>query len=1403
MKMEAIDHHHILDLFFNQADGKEIIAHQIESFNDFLEIQVPYIIQGANPIIVRGSPETPLSGPRSALASATGLSTTAANSLMGVHEDSTTAAPGHPHVANFEYEIRMEFENICIRKPTIFENNGSIQPMMPNDARLRNLTYTAPLYVDVKVSTSFIDNKTNGLVQTKHRVFPNVHLGKIPVMVGSKYCLLQDQRYIHPQDLGECAEDLGGYFIIQGGERVIISQERMSENRPFVFRNNRNASKEVEVVEVKAIGPNHEQVPKSNTVKIVYHPKNELIHLLRATVPRIKVEVPLFILFRALGVERDRDIIDLILGAGNDDTTFDSIFNESMAEAAAIRTKEDAYVWLAQHMNSWALKNTKALAISDILADEFFPHICESTIGSADSVDYAKACLLAYMTRKVLWVSQGRIVNDDRDGYSNKRVDLPGFLLANLFRTYFSSKMVKDIRSSLGKEIHNGSWKASGNYEDIINVGNIYKIIKSTIIDVGFRSSLATGNFGSAKLGGPTKIGVSQVLNRLNYLASISHMRRCSTPIEKTGKLIQPRKLHNTSIMFVCPCETPEGHSVGVVKNMACTSSVSIGSDTSIVKTFIERQGFLKPLCATGHGSKQNETRLFLNGVWLGTIGIGETAAAVDRLRKAKRSGVIHIHTSIIWKAAYGEVWISTEPGRFIRPVYYAPAVREVLGSSALVDAVNAIRSWDELLLWETPSGKNLVEYIDPGETEGTYIAMTPPETLEKTDTTHCEIHPSAILGTLASNIPFPDHNQSPRNAYQSSMGKQAMGIYALNYRERFDALAHVLCYPQTPLVNPYMAKYYGGNKMLYGQNIIVAIMTYGGYNQEDSIMINRGALDRGLFRSIFYRTYKDEEKKNQSSGEEERFCRPDVALTKQLRHANYDKLADDGFVPEQTFVDNDDILIGKVVPLKVPTGMVLPAGSKKYRDVSRMMKNNETGYVDKIFKNRNGEGYSFVKIRMRQDRIPEIGDKFCLTVDHDVLTQERGWVGIASLRQGEHVAQLGRGNTIEYVVPRERLVFDHTGTMYEIICDAGSLLVSPEHKVYVGTTGAPPTLEVASALYDRFTSKKWYMYDEHYQAHPIVRIKKHDRNPRGDKIYCVTVPSHVFLTRRINIGEFPSFAETAFWTGNSSRHGQKGTCGLILKPEDMPRTASGLVPDIIINPHAIPSRMTIAQLLETLLGRLGCEVGALGDGSPFNNVSAEAIADLLQNHYGLEPHSNELLYNGQNGRLQEIKVFMGPCFYQRLRHCSQDKIHSRASGPLVMLTRQPAEGRAREGGLRFGEMERDCVAAHGVGEFTKERFMECSDQFPCYVCKRCGMLAVANPKDNLWSCARCMNQTDFSAIQIPYASKLFLQELESMCITSRMITEGELKPVDKHYSKLPAVFEEGEEDELANDANW
>jgi DNA-directed RNA polymerase II subunit RPB2 len=1204
-------HRHILETFITQSDGKQIISHQIESFNQFMEVDIPEIIHMANPITSYGSPEIPLAGPRSALATATGLSTSAANALMGTAADENASAAKK---VKHEYEVTLEFEKISIRKPTIFENNGAIHPMMPQDARLRNLTYASPLNVDVKVTTTFVDHTRNSIRESNVRIFPNVHLGKVPVMVGSKYCLLHDQKHIHPSNLGECAEDLGGYFIIQGGERAMISMERMSENRPFVFRNGRGNAKEMEVVEIKCIGPDNDQVPKSNTIKIVYHPKNQLITMLRATVPRIKTDIPLVILFRALNVLADKDIYELIVGYDND-PSYDHIITETILEASSITTQEQALNWLAEHTNTWSVKSQKQSNVQDIINEELFPHI------GGGEMNYEKACFLAHMTRKVLWTSSQRLPNDDRDGYPNKRVDVPGFLLADLFRKTYNNRMVKDMKAALSKEIHGGSWKATGNWTEIVNINNINKIIKSTILDVCLKSSLATGNFGSGKIGGPSKIGVSQVLNRLNYTSAISHLRRISTPIEKTGKLIAPRKQHNTQWGYICPCETPEGHGVGVIKNMASTAVVSIFSSPITVYAFIQNLDKLISLRTATIKEKHDHTRVFLNGSWIGMLLNKDASEVVDALRKAKRAGKVHIYTGIVWKNAFKELWITTEAGRILRPVYYAPTIREIAADKTgkLKKEILDIKEWNNLLLWETPNERHLFEYLDAGETEGTYIAMDYDACVKDSSYTHCEIHPSIVFGTAASGIPFPDHNQSPRNAYQCAMGKQAMGVYSLNFRERFDAMSHILCYPEIPMVSPYMSKFYGAQTLPAGQNIVVAIMTYTGYNQEDSNMINRAALDRGRFRSIFYRTYKDEERKNQSSGEEEKFCNPEPIETKHMKNAHYEKLAEDGFVPKDQYVTPDDVLIGKVVPLRVATGAVLPAGAKKQRDVSKMPRNNESGYVDKIYKNRNGEGYSFVKIRMRQDRIPEIGDKF------------------------------------------------------------------------------------------------------------------------------------------------------------SSRHGQKGTMGMILNQEDMPQTSSGIVPDIIINPHCIPSRMTIAQLMETLLSKIGCMTGCLGDGSPFNNVTVDNLAATLRDQFGMEPYGNEIMYNGYTGRMMETSIFIGPCYYQRLRHCSADKLHSRASGPLVMLTRQPAEGRAREGGLRFGEMERDCVVAHGMTEFTKERLMECSDAFSCYSCKGCGLLAIANPEQSIWACRGCGNTTEFSHINIPYATKLLLQELETMNISSRLITQQKL----------------------------
>ena len=1034
-----------------------------------------------------------------------------------------------------------------------------------------------------------------------------------------------------------------------------------------------------------------------------------------------------------------------------------------------------------------------------------------------------------------------------------------------------------------------------------------------------------------------------------------------------------------------------------------------------------------------------------------------DTEEVVEVLKSAKRSGKLHIYTGIVWKNSYKELWLTTEAGRVTRPLYYAPAIREIAAdkTGTLKAQILAIHDWNQLMMWESPKGNHLFEYIDAGETDGAYIAMNYEKAVSDATTTHCEIHPSVILGTTASYIPFPDHNQSPRNAYQSSMGKQAMGIYSLNFRERFDAMSHVLCYPEIPMVSPFMSKFYGAQSLPAGQNIIVAIMTYTGYNQEDSNMINRAALDRGRFRSIFYRTYKDEERKNQSSGDEEKFCRPDAVETKHIKNANYEKVGDDGFVPKDVYVTPDDVLIGKVVPLRVPTGAVLPAGAKKSRDVSKMPRNNESGYVDKVYKNRNGEGYSFVKIRMRQDRIPEIGDKFssrhgqkgtmgmilnpedmpqtstgivpdiiinphCLAEDHEILTEhgfmnwqevqkgyESGTLCIAGYhhKTGELVYEKPTAFILNEAKERDMVEFTHSGeaTRWDgsekssTPSNGVSLFVTSDHdmfakkgKIYgdgvawngvqVGARGASRriandyekckahTLLASngndavkfigkartgfkgkedsipfSDLLGLHTSEKKTAFCELYgywlgdgclrfggnsvEMSPVKAVDDEWLRERFNALELIASIDYTYhiiggqdesrpiryrwsiinknwfavfcseygkkyakynnsntapiVTSTVEPEQIKSAKWMASWTWNLScslaqsvlaglrfadgcekadrnmiwtssmrfrdeivrlalhagysahfdlQHAEGTMCGTCANGKDIiarhdswkisyTNTSRGSEPilnahrDIkkttyagrtwcvtmphgfiitrrairnedgkviqasrpIITGQCIPSRMTIAQLMETLMSKLGCEAGCLGDGSPFGDTTVEGLAGMLRDRYGLEPYGNEIMYNGYTGRQMETSIFIGPCYYQRLRHCSADKMHSRASGPLVMLTRQPAEGRAREGGLRFGEMERDCVVAHGMSEFTKERLMECSDSFSCYSCKDCGLLAVANPEQSIWSCHGCGNTTRFSHINIPYATKLLLQELETMCIGSRLITQQKL----------------------------
>ncbi len=1713
---------HIIESYFKGQHLERLVRHQLESYNNFVGNQIIKTIEMFNPVHIASEQDF------------------------------------NPTLKKFGLEIFVTFENFNIYRPQIHENNGAIKLMFPQEARLRNFTYASAMTIDINIKYIIRNGKELENTQTFHKTLHKIHIGKLPIMLKSSICVLNQYKHVENTHTGECKYDAGGYFIINGSEKTVLGQERAAENNVYCFNVAKNNTKYTWTAEIKSV-PDFKCISPKQISMMISSKNNGFGNPICLQLPRVKQPIPLFIVFRALGVISDKEICDKILlniyDQEESNKNMLAALQASIIDSNKHLTQEECIRYITSFAMYTPINMDKETGIKkkqeftmEILNNDLFPH-CQNIT--------QKIYFLGYMTNRILQASFEMVPQDDRDSYMNKRVDLTGTLLNNLFRNYFN-KLVKDMEKQVIREINTGSWKSTDDFESIINLTNIYKIIKSTTIENGIKRALATGDFG-LKHTNSNKVGVAQVLNRLTYVSSLSHARRISTPTDKSGKLIPPRKLHNTSFGFCCPAEcfdpetpilmwdgsskragdimiddilvddlgnptkvrttcsgfknmydiipdkdnfmkhrvtdnhiltlrirqhknilncarkgkkynhsvkflnrdtlkiqeryfaslkeaedfvnsfddddtlditienylklskttkdylvlfkveginwqkkdvemdpyllglwlgdglsagngfalnyktdfetlaywenwaeengatitkgqrydfsivsnknkeaavaglcnrveeaplkkylrkynllnnkhipneyltndretrlkvlaglvdtdgsvraegreiricqgpanyriiedaytlamslgfscgvkegtsqwtdeksgdkkfstykeltitghkiyeiptllprkklahienktqllrsksfmsskfnlvevgigpyvgwqlhdkrgrfclkdglsvhnTPEGQSVGIVKNLAYMTHITIYSDSLPLYEYVMPNiiPMDSPLITSDFMYKK--VKVFINGAWVGIT--NEPQELYLMLKDKKYKGIINIYTSIIFDYKMKEIRVCNDSGRLTRPLLRVKDKNILITKSLITKIIDSELNWDNLLT-SSKIEDSIIEYVDPDEQNWSMIATSPKDLFEKNDKmynyTHCEIHPSTMFGVLASCIPFPEHNQSPRNTYQCldinetvllsngnkipikevkigdevisfnplnpselsntrvvnhfiipnnnpvfeiclrqgkkiiatddhkfmtldgwcevknmqihytyiailkenkiiydvvyqitqvsdrlvaditvesenhsfittggilssncAQGKQAMGVYVTNYENRMDKTAYVLNYPARPLVDTRIMNMIQLNKIPSGCNVIVAIMTHTGYNQEDSLLFNKGSIDRGLFMTTIYHTEKDEDKQK-INGDEEIRCKPDPAKTKGMKMGNYNKVNSKGIIPENTLVENRDIIISKITPIKENrndhTKLI------KFEDQSKIYKTTEETYIDKNYIDRNGEGYNFAKVRLRTVRKPVIGDKF------------------------------------------------------------------------------------------------------------------------------------------------------------SSRHGQKGTIGNIIPECDMPFTSSGVKPDIIINPHAIPSRMTIGQLKETLLGKVLVELGLFGDGTSFGQFDIKDICSQLLN-LGYESNGNEVMCNGLTGEQLECNIFIGPVFYQRLKHMVNDKAHSRSIGPMVNLTRQPAEGRSRDGGLRFGEMEKDAMVSHGAARFTRGRMYDTSDKYSVFTCKKCGLIAAYNDEIHIHHCKTCDNRTDFAYVEIPYSCKLLFQELNTMNIAPRIMTE-------------------------------
>jgi len=1043
-------------------------------------------------------------------------------------------------------DLRIKLGKIWVEKPIVKEADGSRRKIMPVEARLRNLTYEAPILLEMSI-----------LQGGEEKDKQTVQIGNLPIMLRSENCYLSGMTRDELIESGEDPDDQGGYFIINGTERVVVIVEDLVTNKVLV--------------DEQKIGPYpytakiFSEDGQYNIPHTLEKAKDGIVYVTFSKIHKI----PFSVLLKALGSVRDKDIIESV----SMDEKFASDLYINLYEVADIKKPADALDYIGKKMG--IMIPEKRVERAEELVDKFlFPHI-----GHKKEDRPLKMHFLAYAVKKLLMVSYGDLRADDKDHYSNKRLRLCGDNLETLFR--FSFKMViGDMKYNFERLVKRGK------------LPNLHSITRSQLLTSRLRSALATGEWIGERH------GISQHLDRLNYYATLSHLRRVVSLLTASRENFEARDLHPTHWGKLCTSETPEGVNVGLRKNLAITCEISTEPEMS-------KDDVIAKLKSVGmeKGKGEKMVVIYLDGKYIGEHKSQDEF--IKSLREMRTNGNLPFEINYSYSKNENSISVFMDKGRARRPLLVVQNGIPLITEEHFDKLNNGEIKWSDL------AKLGVVEYLDAEEEENTLIAIDSSELTP--EHTHLEVSPTVIMGAQANMVPYAQHSVSYRVTLGAKMSKQSIGIYCTNIPVRSDTDVSILHYPQVPIVKTQMYDLVKYEMHPAGQNVVVAVMPWDGYNMNDAVVLNKASIDRGLFRATVFRPYKCEELKY-PGGQSDEIRMPDKDIKGYRTDAAYSLLEEDGIIAPEAEVGSGDVLVGKVSPPRFLASLEeFKVGTEAQRETSTTVVHSEKGVVDNVLVSESEEGNRFIKVKLRNQRIPEIGDKF------------------------------------------------------------------------------------------------------------------------------------------------------------ASRHGQKGVIGIIVPEEDMPFTADGIVPDIIFSPHSIPSRMTVGHLIELIGGKVGALTGKQIDATAFQSVPEFELRKMLLES-GFREDGSETMYDGRTGEQLEARVFVGNQYYYRLRHMVANKMHARSRGPVQLLTRQPTEGRAKEGGLRLGEMEKDCFVAHGAALLLKERFD--SDRTIVPVCKQCGMVAVHNRFKNTNTCPIDGDDAPVTFIEMSYAFKLLLDELKSMCIYPKLVVK-------------------------------